>query len=231
MPRKPKNKRKNKKRRAFKSSMPMVLGGFPKKQKVKLRYVQELSLTAGVGAFATHVFRANSVFDPDYSGVGHQPLRFDNWASIYDHYTVLSSKMTLRNTGNGTISNSVPSYYGVMLNTDPVGTSGYTAITDVYENTNTTNPRIGGGIAIGGPTIPGASNVVTQGFSARSTFGLSKPQDGAAYGALVTTNPSKASYYHVYTASINGNNPGIVTFLVTIDYLVLFDQLVQGTQS
>lgn len=44
----------------------------------------------------TQVFRTNSIFDPDFTGTGHQPLGRDLWASMYDYYAVLSTSYTIR---------------------------------------------------------------------------------------------------------------------------------------
>lgn len=41
-------------------------------------------------------FRMNSVFDPDYTGTGHQPLCRDLWASQYDYYAVLACRYKIR---------------------------------------------------------------------------------------------------------------------------------------
>ncbi len=42
-----------------------------------------------------HVMRANSCFDPDLSGGGHQPLGFDQMMLLYNKYTVLHSNITV----------------------------------------------------------------------------------------------------------------------------------------
>ena len=36
----------------------------------------------------------NSLFDPDFTGTGHQPYYFDQFATIYQRYTVIGSKLT-----------------------------------------------------------------------------------------------------------------------------------------
>lgn len=75
--------------------------GFPDKLVTKLRYVENYLLTGAVGVPGTNVFRMNSAFDPDLSGVGHQPMYYDQFAgavgtSPYSRYRVISSKITVR---------------------------------------------------------------------------------------------------------------------------------------
>lgn len=41
-------------------------------------------------------WRMNSLFDPDLTGTGHQPLCRDLWASQYDYYAVLACRYTIR---------------------------------------------------------------------------------------------------------------------------------------
>lgn len=63
---------------------------------VPLKYVSDLiQLTCTAGASATHLFNLNNVFDPDRSGVGHQPLGRDEWSAFYGVYRVLSSSITI----------------------------------------------------------------------------------------------------------------------------------------
>lgn len=63
---------------------------------VKLRYSDYYSLSSASGALAKQVMRWNSVFDPDVTGTGHQPLYHDTYASIYDHYVVVRAHAIIR---------------------------------------------------------------------------------------------------------------------------------------
>ncbi len=60
----------------------------PMKAKGTLNYADSKVLTAGVSAATSNVYRVNSLFDPDYSGTGTQPVGFDNWALLYGRYRV-----------------------------------------------------------------------------------------------------------------------------------------------
>lgn len=48
----------------------------------------------GTGGYQ-QTFRSSSIFDPDLTGTGHQPIMRDLWASQYDYYTVLACEYKL----------------------------------------------------------------------------------------------------------------------------------------
>lgn len=56
---------------------------------VRLTYCDTIRKDVSYGAGTGHVFATNSIFDPDVTSTGHQPLGRDLWASMYDYYTVL----------------------------------------------------------------------------------------------------------------------------------------------
>ncbi len=64
--------------------------GFPVQRRVTLPYVQRFAISVVSGAVNFQQFRVNSAYDPDYTGTGHQPLGFDQWAQFYNHYVVES---------------------------------------------------------------------------------------------------------------------------------------------
>jgi hypothetical protein len=68
-----------------------MMGGFPDRVRVKLRYVEALSLASTTGAFNYYEFNGNSVFDPNKTGTGGQPANYDDFAAQYNRYRVLGS--------------------------------------------------------------------------------------------------------------------------------------------
>lgn len=68
--------------------------GFPDRLKTKLQYQDVVQLAASAGSPAVWQFRMNSLFDPDYSGTGHQPQWYDQLSAVYSNYKVLGSKIT-----------------------------------------------------------------------------------------------------------------------------------------
>lgn len=69
------------------------LNPFPNVKYVRHKYVDVITIPAGSSAGwpQLYQFRANSMYDPDYTGTGHQPLFRDEMAAQYNYYTVLSS--------------------------------------------------------------------------------------------------------------------------------------------
>lgn len=72
-----------------------LMFGFPRSIITKLRYIATNVATASAGTLYQYTFGANSIFDPDVTGVGHQPLYRDQYAALYENYVVLGSKITI----------------------------------------------------------------------------------------------------------------------------------------
>ncbi len=57
---------------------------------IKFKYQTSGTLNPGVaGVAAIQVMTANGLYDPDITGVGHQPRGFDQIMALYNHYTVV----------------------------------------------------------------------------------------------------------------------------------------------
>lgn len=69
--------------------------GRPQRMLAKLRYFENGQLASGVGLFQTQLMNLNSIYDPDRSGVGHQPLGRDQWADWYNRYRVYRVDYTI----------------------------------------------------------------------------------------------------------------------------------------
>lgn len=57
-----------------------------------LRYTDRVTLTCIAGVAEIYEFKINSIYDPDLSGTGHQPVGRDEWMNFYSRYRVLSAK-------------------------------------------------------------------------------------------------------------------------------------------
>lgn len=65
-----------------------ALHPIPQRYITKQKYSDVFALGAGSGS--TFLYRLNSVFDPNRTGVGHQPQGFDQLATLYNRYRVIA---------------------------------------------------------------------------------------------------------------------------------------------
>lgn len=97
-------------RTAFVQSSAKFRGiGFPRRLVMELPYRKTRVLTTGTGGASDyHTIRLNSLFDPDYTGAGQQPLFFDQVTStsgLYRNYLVYAAdvEIVIRNTSTSDI--------------------------------------------------------------------------------------------------------------------------------
>lgn len=190
----------------------------PASKLVKMKYVQHISLNASAGGSARNIFRANSCFDPDQTGTGHQPLGFDQWSIFYDHYTVVGSKCTVQFMSQGSSGSIDSSVVGVFLSDN---TSALPSVETLLEQPNSRHRML---------TTTNASQkaTVSKGFSAKKFFGLQSIKDNRnLIGASTSANPTEDAYFSVYQSSYDSNgilNPNEIKAVVTINYLVYFTE-------
>lgn len=181
----------------------------------KVRYVDVISIDAGAAAIASHVFGANNIFDPDVTGTGHQPLMHDEYSLLYGKYRVLSSTCKVTPVASAT-SSLVPGLYGVFLEAD--GTLGYALGTSIIEDQRNKGSW--------GLTMLGATNAQTSllnqrkraSFNAKKFLSPEAANDAHDQGASPAAG--HRAFFQVWVASVAGNNPGSINFLVEIDYTV-----------
>lgn len=190
-----------------------VPSGMPKQRRAFLRYCEQINITSTAGALATNVFRANGVFDPNHTGIGHQPMGFDQWAGLFNHYIVVGSKISIAMTSADT-SNTNPSVFGVYL-TDST-TVPYTDWTEFKEAKKGSQRTVQGGRT----STPRCGTK----FSAKKFYNVTDIKDNVArLGASITATPSEQALYCVYYQLINLQTI-TQSFTVTIDYIVDFSE-------
>lgn len=174
-------------RRRGKSNMVIVRNPTvrPDKVLVKLPYTENISFAGAI--YTPHVWNMNGLFDVDQTGVGHQPMGFDTWASIYNRYQVLgfSYQVTFQN-----ISTTVSAEVGLV----PTNTVAGLTQTQARENPRGKRDLIG---------IVGASHDRRQfkGFYyPHRITGVSKIKYASddVYQAVTTANPSEVICLQTY---------------------------------
>lgn len=101
-----------------------ALQPIPQRQIVKMKYAQAINTSAS--NIYNYKFNLNSIFDPDYTGGGHQPYGHDQLAGLYNRYRVISCSYVI--TG---YSGSTGICYGCMPANEPVT---FTTLAELREN-------------------------------------------------------------------------------------------------
>jgi len=84
-----------------------ALAPFAQRYITKMKYSQAFNLS--IGNNWTQIMNLNSVFDPDRSGIGHQPYGYDQLTPIYNRYRVISCAYVINCYSGG-----VPIRYGAL---------------------------------------------------------------------------------------------------------------------
>jgi len=199
--------------------------GFPKSNLVKLRYVDYCSLNPGVGTIAQHIFKANGLYDPNTTGVGHQPMGFDQWSLFYNHYTVIGSKITA--TFNTPSTAFTGLLIGINLN-DDVNMS--TDALTVMEQ-GLTKYRLGNF-----NTTAGGGNglTISRTFSNKKFFKIKNPSDNInRTGAPITADPTELANYIIFFGAPPGDTTDFTSLnaVIKIEYIVIFSEPRDLSQS
>lgn len=190
----------------------------PHGQVVKMRYVDTFTFATGATGLVTNIFRAGSIFDPDVSGVGHQPLAHDQWAAFYAKYRVLSAsiKATFSQVqatqacmvGVSLLENSTPLTTGINYAEQP-GTDVRMISPITGMNRTSITKKI-----INGNFDGDISAYVDTVFTAQ-------------FGA----NPTEDNFMHVFVANTAGGASVDCDVMVEIEYTVRIFQRLELAQS
>lgn len=189
--------------------------GFPATMVTKLRYSTFITLTASGGAVAGNIYCANGIFDPDITGIGHQPMYRDTYAAIYDSYTVLGSKITVRYApGSG-----IPCQVGINKDDDATATN----------NLETLMEQAGGVFGVVGALGSEPGEFVSN-FVPLRDIGVAAKDDGSS-ATPQAQNPTEIFVYKVWAISADAVTPTSCVVQVVIDYTVKFSQLITPVQN
>lgn len=187
--------------------------GFPDKIFVKLKYVENYTFLTSSQPYYNYIWRGNSVYDPNYTGTGHQPLYFDQYATIYQRYRVHAVKQILEISNYGTQDMVVST---ILHSTD---VTPWTSLSPMLEQTGARSSKV----------IPIANQYPTRikyFVKSRVALGVSKVEyNDVSYASLVTTNPSREFYIHNNFTPSNGTaDMGCNVISRMVYYVEFFDR-------
>jgi len=197
------------------------LNPLPTQQTVSLRYIEGIDLApGGAGAPAKYVWRCNGAYDPNMSGVGHQPLFWDTYAGMYNHYVVTGAKIKAHVWGENAAT-TYGSMVGIKIDDDGATSSNIGTMMELKDPYFTVKMmRTNAGAS-------GAQATLTSRFSAKKFFGLTNPKDDRSnVGALTSTNPNEGAFWVLIWQHIDASTTftGNLKGYVTIDYTINFSE-------
>lgn len=184
----------------------------PTKFATKVIYASQFQLDAGVaGVPGVYVFSANGLFDPDITGVGHQPRGFDQIMALYDHYVVIAVKVKFEMApASSTASN--------------VARCGITLKDSSTVFTNANNYMEAGYTIWSLASVGGTSEGVKfeKAYNPNKFLGRSKPLADAELKGSASANPTEQAFLHLWTAPVQSLDAGPFDCQVHLEYSVVF---------
>lgn len=178
-----------------------ALTPFSQRYITKMKYSQTFALTA---AAPQYNFRLNSIFDPDFTGIGHQPYGHDTLNAVYNRYRVISCSYNITAYSGGSVVRVA------VLPANDVMTP--VSVSEICEN-----PRSKWVIQ-----IPGGNTRLLKGkVYIPSLMGRNKQQYLAddRFQAAFGTNPLEAAILNVYGGDI-ADAGATIQCTITMNYLV-----------
>lgn len=191
------------------------------KRTVVFPYPQNSGLgeAAPLAGFAW-TYRLNSLFDPDFTGTGVQPMGFDQFSALYGRYAVTRAKfdVTFANT------TSLPIRVGYVISPQSTLPSNSAVWSMLPFSRSKTLGAVGSGkdvIQLNGST------------SFYNEFGLTKRQfqDEADFSASTSASPARILYLHVYTFGLTAAGNATCNSFTRLSMTAELSQAVSQTYS
>jgi len=177
----------------------------------KFRYCETAPITPSGGTVGTYIWNCNDLFDPNFTGTGHQPLGFDQYMVLYNHYTVIGAKITVTFIGD-----TAEFQCGI-------GAEAATTPTTHYQ-LRRERPRTVYRIVSSTATDNGKAKL-TYKWSAKNFFGTKAIIGEDTYKGSASSSPTERAHFHVFAGAVdNSTVVGTVKAIVQIDYIAMLTE-------
>jgi len=189
------------------------VNGFPSVMRTSLRYCDNFSLSSASGGVGSNIFRMNSLFDPDYTRTGHQPLYYDQFTPVYGRYRVLYSKLNVSFvplSDDSDAATSGPWIVGVTGNSNGVFSTSATVLSEQNKTFTRLLPRDKAALPVD----------LTLTYSPKRDLGVDPEDDTVT--ASTSGNPSSVWWGNVFVSDLNGSGTTTVIVKITMEFEVEF---------
>lgn len=193
-----------------------ALQPFAQRYIAKMKYSEQLKVTGPTGGgLANFRFNLNSIFDPNRSGIGHQPYGYDQLSGLYNRYRVIKCSYVISGINNAADGDSY-SIIAAVASNDAINVTG--GLAEVIEN-----PRAK--FVTQAPQAP--LRMLKGSVYLPSLVGRNKTQYMAddRYQATFGSDPNELAILNIFAGAIDGETQtNTMTLTVTLHYTVeVFD--------
>lgn len=193
---------------------------FPRSLRRTLRYAETYTLTTGAAGVvgAVQLMVLNGIYDPNATGVGHQPYGFDQLTPFYGYYLVHATKYRIMCTTIGSTA-EVAVVFQIYPAVSGVSITGSSVDAATEKSTCTVFPL--------GPSGVDRARLIEGKAQMHNVFGVTPAQyksEQSQYGAAVTTGPTTGAYLEVGAASYSGVSGTTISVQIVLDFDVEFFQ-------
>ncbi len=192
-------------------------GHLPSGQVFKFRYTDSFSLNPAAGSYAIQTFRANDLYDPDYTGAGGQPLGFDQVMAWYNHFAVVRARIRVT-AATPTLTSTNMTAWGVGLFDDATS-----AATILSSGSLEGMSEQGHDFRLAGTsthsTGPRDNWQLIQMFDFEKFFGAKFDPNLANFRGNASASPAELAYFSVWCVPWDGSTDvDALRFLAEIEY-------------
>lgn len=177
----------------------------------KCRYGSaQLNFTAASGLVNTYLFSANGIYDPDITATGQTAAGFAQLMSLYEHYTVYRSTISVIFTNNST----APAMVAISLEPDTTSSTDPSNVLELpYSQIVQLEPA----------SSYGASKTIKLQANMSKYFGVPVTKGSELYRGTISANPPEQAYYHCKVFAVKGGSADVY-MTVKIEYEAMFTE-------
>jgi len=186
----------------------------PDQLEVALGYADTQVINPGALTYAgEHAYRLNSLYDPDYTGGGHQPYGFDQWSAFYNRYRVDKVELDLKMINNNSASAPIVVYVA----NNSLAAAGTLGAVENYIESPFSD------FSICGASLTQLTTHFKKTFYPRLITGVPKAKyiSDDLYQATVGANPTENIILHTFISDAGTSVPIVITVL-RLTYFVTF---------
>lgn len=173
--------------------------------------VSAISFTAPVSLAGSYVYTANGMYDPSVTGGALQPAGFSQLMSLYEHYTVYKSKITVIVTNNSTTQTMAS--LSLQPDVAPITTDTANVLELPYSQSVQLEPS----------GVYGSSKTLSMTCNCSKYFGTPVTKSQALYRGDVISNPTEQVYFRIAIFGLKGSSAEVF-ITVKIDYFAIFTE-------